>query len=55
MELHYILQACMTAAVAAVSGGLVGWAGIGLAAKIGLGPRNGGHAPLLCSLRHAAR
>jgi hypothetical protein len=46
MELSYILQACVTAIVAAVAGGVVGWAGVALASA---------HPHTLRGLHHAGR
>jgi hypothetical protein len=55
MELSYILQACVTVALAAVAGGVVGWAGKGLTSMVrtSLAHEGGGH--VLRGFHHASR
>ncbi len=57
MEFSYILHACVTAILAAVAGGAVGWAGVGLASVVrsGLAAHGADHPQALPGLRHAPR
>ncbi len=57
MELSYILQVFGTAVLAAVTGGVVGWAGVGLASTVrsALAAENAGPSRALRGLRHAPR
>jgi hypothetical protein len=57
MEFTYILQACVTVIVAAMGGGVVGWAGTSLASSVRSGPASEGarHPPVFRGLQHAAR
>jgi hypothetical protein len=56
MELSYILQACVTAVMAAVTGGALAWATLGLASKVHSDPtQSGGPLHVFRGFHHAAR